>query len=108
MEEVNAVAFYCFKCGNELDLIITVGVKVTRLDTCDHCGANLHCCKNCRFYDRNAHNDCLETHADFIRDREEPNFCSQYEIKNRDEAPQQDDQASKAKAKLDALFKGLK
>jgi len=102
------VAYFCYKCRNELDLIITVGVKVARLDTCPHCGSNLHCCKNCRFYDPDVHNECLETTADFIRDREGPNFCSHFEIKNRDEAPEADYSAGAAKAKLDALFKGLK
>lgn len=102
------MAYFCYKCSNELDLIITVGVKVGRHDTCDHCGANLHCCKNCRFYDPGVHNECLETQADFIRDREEVNFCSHYELKKRDSAPEQDDSAEKAKAKLDSLFKNLK
>ncbi|MCK5798888.1 MAG: hypothetical protein KAI47_16965 [Deltaproteobacteria bacterium] len=102
------MAYYCYKCSNELDLIITVGVKVGRLDTCAHCGANLHCCKNCRFYEPSVHNECLETHADFIRDREETNFCALYEIKNRDAAPEHDDSATKAKSKLEAMFKNLK
>jgi hypothetical protein len=102
------VAYYCYKCSNELEMIVKVGVKVARLDTCPHCGANMHCCRNCRFYDPNVHNECLETQADFIRDREEPNFCAHFEIKNRDAAPEADDSADKAKKKLDALFNKLK
>ncbi len=41
------MAKYCYKCGNELEFVVHGGVQVGRLDTCDHCGANLHCCKNC-------------------------------------------------------------
>ena len=102
------MAYYCFKCSNELDLIVKVGIKVGRLDTCAHCGAYLHVCKNCRFYDPNVHNECLETQADFIRDREAANFCAHFEIKDLDGPPADDDSAAKAKAKLDDLFKNLK
>lgn len=102
------VAFYCFKCRNELEMIVKVGVKVGRLDACPHCGAYMHVCKNCRFYDPNVHNECLETQADFIRDREESNFCAHFEFKQRNEAPEADHSADLAKAKLDDLFKGLK
>ena len=52
------MAYYCFKCHNEIEFLITVGIKVGRLDTCDHCGAYMHACKNCRFYDPDRHNDC--------------------------------------------------
>ncbi|MBK8482226.1 MAG: hypothetical protein IPL40_13840 [Proteobacteria bacterium] len=102
------MAYFCFKCRNELELIITVGVKVGRLDTCPHCGAYMHCCKNCGFYDASVHNECLETQADFIRDRETANFCHHYFIKDREAAPEVDDGAARARSRLDQLFKGLK
>ena len=102
------MAYYCFKCRNELEFIVKVGVKVGRLDTCEHCASNLHCCRNCRFYDPNVHNECLETTADFIRDREASNFCSHFEMKNCSEAPEEDTSVASAKSKLDALFGGLK
>ena len=104
------MAHYCHKCLNEVDLIVKVGFKVGRLDTCVHCGAYLHCCKTCRYYDPGRHNDCEIPDADFIRDREEANFCNSYRIKEwaEGEAPEKDDSAEKAKAKLDNLFKNLK
>lgn len=102
------MAYYCHKCQKELDLMIQSGVMVARLDTCDHCGTYMHCCKNCRFYDPGVHNECLETQADFIRDREEANFCSHFTIKDRDQAPEADNSAALARTKLDDLFKGLK
>ena len=103
------MAYYCYKCLNEIHFIVTVGIKVGRLDTCDHCGAYLHCCKNCRFYDPSLHNECQILEADFIRDREAANFCHHFEIKDwGDERPTLDDSAQKAKAKLEEMFKNLK
>ena len=102
------MAYYCYKCRNELEFIVKVGIKVGRLDTCPHCASNLHCCKNCRFHDPDVHNECLETQADFIRDREAANFCSHFEIKDRDSAPDVDDSVNRAKSQLDDLFKNLK
>jgi hypothetical protein len=86
---------------------VKVGIKVGRLDTCPHCGADLKCCKNCRMYDPNVHNQCLEPAAEFIRDRERANFCSHFDFRDAD-APPSNPSADAAKAKLEALFKNLK
>ena len=102
------MALYCFKCRNEVDLIVKVGITIGRLDTCQHCGANLHACKNCHFYDATLHNECRETTADFIRDREGANFCAHFQPLDRDAPPPEDNQVAKARGKLDDLFKNLK
>jgi hypothetical protein len=47
---------HCHKCGTEWVSDKRVpGVK----ETCPNCTAYLHCCFNCRFHDRSAHNQCL-------------------------------------------------
>ncbi len=102
------MAYYCWKCGNELEFAVKVGVKVGRQDTCPHCLSDLHVCKNCELWDPNIHNECRETHAPFIRNREEANFCSHFNFLNRDRAPDHDNSAAEAKDKLEALFKNLK
>ena len=102
------MAYYCWKCGNELEFAVKVGVKVGRQDTCPHCYTDLHVCKNCELHDPNIHNECRETHAPFIRNREEANFCSHFNFRDRDKAPSQDNSAAEAKNKLEALFKNLK
>ena len=101
------MAYYCFKCGNELEFAVKGGIMVGRLDICDSCGAYLHCCKNCVFYDPGLHNQCREPHTEFIRDREEPNFCSSYEYRN-DDTPPKRVSIDVAKSKLEDLFKNLK
>jgi hypothetical protein len=101
------MAYYCWNCGNELVFEVKVGVKVHRLDTCPHCGNDLHVCKNCILYDDNLHNKCRETESNFIRDREVSNFCTHFSF-NDSEAPSQKPDLVAAKAKLEAMFKNLK
>lgn len=100
--------YFCHKCRNEIEFIIKVGIKVGRLDTCAHCGADMHACKNCRFYDSGLHNQCRIPEADFIRDRTVANFCHHFDIIERDQPPEVDDSETKARAKLDEVFKNLK
>ena len=102
------MAYFCYKCRNQIEFVVKVGIKVGRADTCAHCGADLHACKNCRFYDPSRHNHCRIPEADFIRDREAANFCGHFDILDRNEAPEVDSSGDKARAKLDALFSKLK
>ena len=57
---------FCHKCKNEL----VFEVKLQRADTCPHCGVDMHCCKNCEYWDISAHNQCKEHIAEYIPDRE--------------------------------------
>jgi hypothetical protein len=100
--------YFCWKCGNELDFVVKVGVKVGRQDTCIHCRADLHVCKNCELWDPNIHNECRETHAPFIRGREESNFCQHFYFVDLPEAPKKDTSSDDAKSKLEDMFKNLK
>ena len=102
------MAYFCHKCRNELEFIVKVGIIVGRQDTCPHCGADLHCCKNCRFHDPAVHNECQIPDADFIRERDKANFCHQFEIAKLDGPPEVNDSEERARAKLDEVFKKLK
>ncbi len=90
---------YCHACTNELNLFVKVG----RDDRCDHCGADLHCCKNCKFYDPGANNDCREPMSTYVPDRERSNFCHYFVYST--EKPAKSVNKQDIKAKLDALFK---
>jgi|APSaa5957512622_1039677.scaffolds.fasta_scaffold192175_2 hypothetical protein len=92
--------FRCFKCNEEL----AFDVKIGRRDMCPNCYAYLHCCKNCQFWDPSVHNECLENRAEFIRDREEGNFCLYFTFKASEEGNVSEAEA--AKAKLASLFGG--
>ena len=101
------MAYFCHSCGNEQIFDVKVGVKVGRRDSCPHCGADLHVCKNCRLYEPSIHNQCREPEASFIRDREASNFCAHFDMADSD-APKAKENIDAAKAKLEALFKNLK
>lgn len=94
--------FVCWKCGHELDL----SVKISRQDACPSCDADLRVCKNCRFWDPGAHNECRENTSNYIREREKSNFCGAFEFKNTDEFDGKE--ADDARSKLEALFKRIK
>jgi hypothetical protein len=102
-----AMAYYCWSCSNEQIFDVKVGVKVGRRDSCPHCGADLHVCKNCRLWDPSIHNQCREPEAAFIRDRETSNFCAHFDFKDGD-SPTKDTGVEAAKSKLNDLFKNLK
>jgi hypothetical protein len=90
----------CFVCnvGVELAADGRVGFR----DACDRCGADLHICKNCRFYDPSAYNECREPGAERVTDPERVNRCDWF--KASDETGGESKQAG-ALSDLDALFK---
>ena len=92
---------FCHACGGEIELID----KVKRADTCEHCGVDLHSCKNCKFYDPYAHNGCRESSTLYEPDKEKANFCTYFLV--REGKIEVADKAS-AMSKLDAMFKKKK
>ena len=63
----------CWKCRKEIDI-----EKPARGDECPLCHADLHTCKACEFYESGSHNDCRETSAEFVSDKERGNFCDYF------------------------------
>jgi hypothetical protein len=54
----------CFVCDVGVEL--SAGGRVGFRDCCESCDADLHCCKNCRFYDPAAYNECRESSAERV------------------------------------------
>jgi hypothetical protein len=90
---------FCWKCQDEIVLFD----KVVREDTCPSCDTDLRCCKNCRFWDPSAHNQCRENLTEYVPDREKANFCASFEIRSGPLGASED--IVSAKSKLEALFK---
>jgi hypothetical protein len=89
----------CAFCGGEID----IEARVNRNDTCLHCGRDLRCCKQCKFYDPHAYNECREVSAERIVVKERANFCDYFVPKG---SPLGNlDKAQEAKNALEALFK---
>ena len=91
----------CHVCGKSLEGIERIG----RSEICSHCRADLHCCRNCRFYDEPAQNQCRESSAEWVSDREKNNFCDYFSFRASAEAGRQEKDQQEARAKLEALFK---
>jgi len=70
---------YCHKCKNKLDL---PSKKVGFKQTCSFCEADLHVCKNCKFYIIGKPNNCLVPNTEYVSDREKYNFCEDFLFKN--------------------------
>lgn len=71
----NAIGFCCFRCGSPYALRERIG----RSDACPTCDADLHCCCNCRHHSPNAHNQCNEPQAEWVREKDRSNHCDYFE-----------------------------
>jgi hypothetical protein len=56
-------------------------MEVHRASACSSCRRDLKICFNCRFYSPGIHNDCLETSAEPVRDKDRSNFCDYFKFK---------------------------
>lgn len=88
----------CWKCKKEIFI-----EKIARTTECPLCHADLHCCKNCRFYSLGSHFDCKETVEELVLDKDKANFCDFFVLKDFN-LTAGDDKAAKAKAQVAALF----
>lgn len=64
----------CWSCKREVEFTD----KLMRSDHCPQCDMPLKCCHNCRFYDREAHQKCRESQAEWVRYKEKANLCSYF------------------------------
>ncbi len=88
----------CYHCQKEIEFSGRAGRK----DTCPFCGADLHCCRNCKFYDESAHNQCKEPNSEWVSDRERSNFCDYFSFTDKvKETPE----ADIGRVRAEALFK---
>lgn len=91
----------CVFCGN----VVPLKGKVSRQDTCPRCHRDLRCCKQCKFYDPNAYNECREVSAERILEKERANFCDYYVPRGVEGGRGSPNRTKEAKEALEALFK---
>lgn len=91
----------CHRCKNELD----VGDKVGRKEACPSCGSDLRVCLNCRFNDPGAYNQCRETQAERVIDKDRSNFCDYFIFRDSVSGAGSGEKTKDARAKLEELFK---
>lgn len=90
----------CYKCNTDLQL--SSNEKVGLKDTCEKCMADIHCCKMCNFYDVSSYNECRESSAERIVDKEKANYCDYFVLGS---GTNNEDAAQSALDAANALFK---
>ncbi len=93
---------HCFKCHEKLVVI----EPISRKEECFKCKSDVRCCRNCRFYDSKIYNECQETQADRVLEKERSNLCDFF--KPRTQGLVLVDEKESALSAAEALFKGLK
>lgn len=68
------VKLICFNCNKEMTFHGLIG----RREECPHCRSDVHVCKNCEHYDPKVYNECRETAADVVREKDRANFCDYF------------------------------
>ena len=93
----------CFQCYNSVEL----STKISFREECPQCGADMHVCLNCRFYDISAYNECKESSAEKVQNKDRNNYCEYFEANNNVAAKNNSytDQKKKQLADAEALFK---
>ena len=93
----------CWQCGASLK---DFSLPLSRRDQCRQCGADLHVCKLCSFYDTSRSKSCYETVVDEVREKEAANFCDYFKVRADAFDSAADQRTRRAQADLDALFGG--
>jgi len=91
----------CRRCGHPVDL--SGGRRVGFSEACPACGADWHCCLQCAHHDPSAYNECRESQAERVSDRERANRCEWFRP-GSDSGSADDAARTRARADLDALF----
>lgn len=92
----------CFRCQTKL----LVPEPISRKEECPKCGEDVRCCRNCEFYDPKVYNECKETQADRILDKDRSNLCDFFKPKQSGPSVQSDKEKQLLAA--EALFKNFK
>lgn len=90
----------CYKCGQ----VVEEGMIGFRA-ACQKCSSNLHCCKNCRFYDKVAPHQCRIYNAEPVADKEKYNFCDDFKFKEGGQVEKNSSSREDGLNKWESLFK---
>lgn len=91
---------HCFSCGQKMEFPERVGLR----EECDRCRSDVHVCRNCDFYDPKVYQECRETQAERVQEKDRANRCDYFRPRSGPGGIA-DDRAAKLKAAAEALFK---
>ncbi len=72
-----AITVICHSCQTKMEF----AEAIPRSADCPKCGSDVRACKNCEFYDRKSYNECRETQADPVREKDRSNFCGFFTVR---------------------------
>jgi hypothetical protein len=90
----------CWNCAAEIDTRERVELRAA----CPSCDRALHACRNCKHYDPGYYNQCRETAAERVVDKERANFCDYFAPGGGGSQPARSPSVA-ARAQLEAMFK---
>ena len=90
----------CWKCGASL---AALSLPLRRQDECAACGAELHACRLCEFYDTAVAKSCREPVAEDVKDKTRANFCDYFRPRAYAFTAVAD-AATRARSELESLF----
>ncbi len=91
----------CWKCGHALD---DMPKPLRRRDECPACGADLHVCRLCEFYEPSVAKSCREPVAEEVIDKERANFCDYFRGQPGVYSAGGVGEAESARSQLEAMF----
>jgi hypothetical protein len=98
------VTRHCHRCGWDW----TFREQPGRSETCPQCRADLRVCLNCHQHARNYANQCRDSRAEPVSDKDVANFCEYFDFARRTWAgAKSNSREDEARAKLKDLLGGL-
>lgn len=94
-------ALVCWKCGAPLK---EEPLPLSRQAECRACGADLHVCGMCEYYEPRWRRGCREDRAEEVGDKDRANFCDYYKPTPGAHRPRGDATGLAARGQLEALF----
>ncbi|GMR07805.1 MAG: hypothetical protein BMS9Abin26_0809 [Gammaproteobacteria bacterium] len=92
----------CWKCGAPLEELL---LPIARTDHCKSCGADLHVCRLCKFYNPGQSDGCDEPlAAGSVTDATRSNFCDYLSPRENAFEAKDTTAAQQSQSELDALF----
>ena len=91
----------CYNCQSNTSFLEKE--KILKAEECPQCQRDLRCCKMCAFYDPSSYNECRESNATRIVEKEKANYCDYFQLTD----PKQDNQSTKENLleRANSLFK---
>ncbi|MBF0379421.1 MAG: hypothetical protein HQL69_00260 [Magnetococcales bacterium] len=87
----------CWRCQTPLPS------EIGRSTVCSGCQQDVRVCHNCRFYDAHSYNECQESQAERVLDKENATFCDYFSTTSKQGSHSSNKQPSNNISKSEAL-----